>query len=453
MKFVKSIVTRETITTDVIQCFLLFSAILFTFIPIRYILHGYSAEILGRYSDFTAISVYLSLIFCSILSLLTIYSWLTNHPSTLLIKAAATLLVISLLYIFVVPNELKTVSVYNLIKITCGLFVGYYVYKSKITHKYKDIILWTSVGLAAVNAIIALIQFGLQSSIGLNMIGESPLSIFGWEIAKSVAHGTPFVRGYGLFPHPNTLGGILVIISIFNLYLLNKTTQFLHHVILISTFCLILGGIFVSQSRSALLAMFLSYAIVGVSMLKKKNWRLIQSLIFISIWLIILFFLFLPWLSNRATLNDHSMKERGILADTTIKLIADNWLLGTGPGTNLIMLHGKLQSSMDYWLIQPVHNYFLINISDLGLFGLTGIILILFLFFRQIHNSIQGGVLDHSWSLSLSTICFAVFILFWFDHYFYTYWPAQLLLALIIGFVAQDIQQSKQSTKIEVKEK
>lgn len=444
MKFVKSIVTRETLTTEFAQNLLLLFVIFFAFIPIRYVLTGYTENILGNYSDFTSISVYLSLIFAGGLGLWTIYLWMVYPPSNSILRLVGLFIATASLYILLLPHEQKTLGVYSIIKIACGIFVGYHVYKSDIALRYKDIFLWTIVGLGTVNAVIALIQFGFQSSIGLNMIGESPLSIFGWEIAKSVAHGTTFIRSYGLFPHANILGGLLVIISILNLYLINKYTQFSHHVVLFVTFCLISAGIFASQSRAALLAMAIAYLVYGLLLIRRDSKIALKSLAPITLWLAILLVIFFPWLSNRATLTDAALTERAVLAENTIQSVADNWLLGTGPGTNLIMLHGKLQNTTDYWLIQPVHNYFLINISDFGLIGLTAMVLILILFIKQIIHTIADRYMDHTWGFTLSAICIAIFILFWFDHYFYTYWPAQLLLALVLGFVARYVQQPKQ---------
>ncbi|HMR55131.1 MAG TPA: O-antigen ligase family protein [Candidatus Doudnabacteria bacterium] len=445
MRFVKSIVTRETFRSEFIANLLLLLAIVFAFIPIKYVLSGYTENILGRYSDFTAISVYLSLIFVVGLGLWTIYSWWTDPPSNSVLKFIGLFIAIALLYITFLPQEQTSLGIYSLTKIACGVLVGYHVYKSEITLKYKDFLLWTIVGLGAINAVIALIQFGVQSSIGLNLIGESPLSILGWEIAKSVAHGTTFIRSYGLFPHANILGAVLVIISLLNLYLINKSTQYLHHVGLFVTFCLISAGIFASQSRAALLSMGVSYLIYGSMILIRDKVNIILKLTPIVVWLVILLILFFPWLSNRTTLTDTAVAERVVLAETTAHSIADNWLLGTGPGTNLIMLHGKLQNTMDHWLIQPVHNYLLINISDFGLVGFITIILILFLFIKQIISSVKGRYTDHTWSFTLSSICIAIFILFWFDHYFYTYWPAQLLLAVILGLIARELRQPKRS--------
>ena len=60
-------------------------------------------------------------------------------------------------------------------------------------------------------AIIAIVQFLYQKSLGLAFLKESIFSPLDVDVAKVIIENHIFVRSYGLFPHPNILGGFLAV--------------------------------------------------------------------------------------------------------------------------------------------------------------------------------------------------------------------------------------------------
>ncbi len=160
------------------------------------------------------------------------------------------------------------------------------------------------------------------------------------------------------------------------------------------------------------------------------------------------FWIFYPWILSRGTINDQAIIERSIYNQTGIEIIKSNWLIGTGAGTNMFHMTQNLQNQLDSWNIQPIHNYWLILISE---FGITGLIIMFFILItyykalkytitsKKISNDIDNPTSDN-WSITLSTIAISLFTLFWFDHYFYTYWPGQILLALVIALMWKQIK-------------
>ncbi|HAT74254.1 MAG: hypothetical protein US30_C0012G0051 [Candidatus Moranbacteria bacterium GW2011_GWF2_36_839] len=72
-----------------------------------------------------------------------------------------------------------------------------------------------------IQAIIGIIQFFLQKSIGLLWLRESLISPDILGVAKIVLNGETYIRAYGLMPHPNVLGGFLLFSIIITL-LYNK---------------------------------------------------------------------------------------------------------------------------------------------------------------------------------------------------------------------------------------
>lgn len=441
--FVNNLASRETSWLEKAQVISLLGIILTTFVPIKYVLTGIDANPLDYYSDFTAITIYGSMIFMVFFLICGLFKaiFYDKQKDKVFIKILSSLVLIFLVYGLFMPESQNILGSYTWLRISCVILLGYLVYISDYWLKYKEFLLSTIVFMGAINAIIAILQFCLQSSLGLNILGESPLTIDAWGVAKSVAYETTFVRGYGLFPHPNVLAGILVIVSLLNLYLLNKTIQSRSKILLYISFFLISAGIFASLSRAGILAF--GFGLItwwGINLLS-RNYKVVKQIFISVLWLLILTYTFLPWLSARATWNDSAVIERGIFNNAAIETIRDNWLIGTGPGSNLIVLHEKLISEYDYWLIQPVHNYFLITISELGLIGVLILIIILYflgLILIKTLSRLKQKDINIEWGIALTSIAVTLFILFWFDHYFYTIWPAQILLWFMIGLIARE---------------
>jgi len=64
--------------------------------------------------------------------------------------------------------------------------------------------------LGLIESLIGIIQFIIQHSIGLTLLKESVISPSIPGVAKLILGGQKYIRAYGLFPHPNILGGFLL---------------------------------------------------------------------------------------------------------------------------------------------------------------------------------------------------------------------------------------------------
>ncbi len=67
------------------------------------------------------------------------------------------------------------------------------------------------VASAVFQSVIAILQFISQKSLSLSFLRESVFSIYDPGVAKIMINGELFVRAYGFFPHPNVLGGFLMV--------------------------------------------------------------------------------------------------------------------------------------------------------------------------------------------------------------------------------------------------
>jgi hypothetical protein len=66
------------------------------------------------------------------------------------------------------------------------------------------------IAVGLINAIIGISQAILQHSVGLFWLKESLISPDLPGVAKVVFAGEPYIRAYGLLPHPNILGGLVL---------------------------------------------------------------------------------------------------------------------------------------------------------------------------------------------------------------------------------------------------
>ncbi|MDO8610997.1 MAG: hypothetical protein Q7R95_10740, partial [bacterium] len=83
------------------------------------------------------------------------------------------------------------------------------------------------IGTGIIQSAIGIWQFIIQKSIGTLWLKESLISPEIVGVAKIVFNGEKYIRAYGLFPHPNILGGFLILsiiltILYFKLSHLNK---------------------------------------------------------------------------------------------------------------------------------------------------------------------------------------------------------------------------------------
>lgn len=425
-------VARETSWIEKIELVCTIGIIFSIFFPIKYVLENHLSTLLGYYSDFTAISIYLSFFLVLILLGVQFYKDIKiREQKFFYLKIFIAILLSIILYQLNVNPSLKIVSLYQLLRISCVLLLGYYVYKSNIWLKYKGLLLWIFIFVGSIQSIIALTQFTLQHSIGINLLGESPLAISTYGVAKIVSHGTTFIRGYGTLPHPNILSALLVISSLLNLHLLNNALHKYQRVILSVSFFLITMGVFVSFSRAGLLVFAIGLTTWGVvTLFRKKSFLIMRKVLIVPISIIISSLIFMPWLLTRANIQGEAAIERSVYNHTGVEILKNNWVIGTGPGTNLFHMKQKLENQLEEWNIQPIHNYWLITVAEWGIIGLFIVFFLAYTLLRFI-RSIVGNDYSKSnqkitcWQTTLLSIFIAILTLFWFDHYFYTIWPTQ----------------------------
>lgn len=262
-------------------------------------------------------------------------------------------------------------------------------------------------------SLLALGQWFHQGSLfSYWFLGEQPYNSATNGIDKIIwFDGSLKIPPLGTFPHPNVLAGFLVI-----------------------SLCLILKGPFLKRSFKAgpywiifllsLLALFLTFSLsawlalllIGLPFILKGRKFL---LIYLGS-LLIIFSLAYPRLSFLAP--ESSFSRRSQLANISLKMFQAHPLTGVGLNNFTVTMdqYGFIPATTRF--LQPVHNIFLLILSETGLIGIFGFLYLL----------LQGLSLkafkERPYWISFLVILF----LGLFDHYFLTLQQGLLLLPLLM---------------------
>lgn len=268
------------------------------------------------------------------------------------------------------------------------------VYVASLNLKVQKARFYLPLTLAVLGeSILAILQFLKGGSVGLWILGERTYTLSTPAIAKFDFYGREFLRPYGTFPHPNVLAGFVLIYLI----LLPKRR-----------WSLILSGltIFLTMSRVVLIAGF-----VAAMFIFKENRKLI----------ILFVLLLLPVLYTRyfSVFNFDSLTilRREQLSMTAFDLWNKHPLFGVGLNNFIVSGADSLMVGPSRFL-QPVHNIFLLSLSETGVIGAIGLI-----------GLIGYPLLKKRFLMAWGIIIF----LGLFDHYFLTLPQGYRLMFLVWG--------------------
>jgi len=261
------------------------------------------------------------------------------------------------------------VGFWKWLKILEFVFFAKYVYDNKSLVKTKVFAKIFSVSLIAVS-IIGISQFLLGRTFGwpLTLLGERTFSISMPGIALENIFGRDYLRAYSIFSHPNSFAGYLFVSILFLLSIpVFKKIKLFWFTILLSAVSFLL-----TFSFSAFVATGIG---IPVALIK-----------------------FNP--------DSLEVRERLELVNTSKEIITKNFLTGTG-------LNTFVYASKN---MQPVHNIFLLVLSETGIVGL-GIVLLLF--YKLFKNA--------------PLIAWVILVTGFFDHYWLTLQQNMLLLAFVFA--------------------
>ncbi len=345
-------------------------------------------------------------------------------------------LALNLFYLFILTQSLSLIfsgSIgVGLVRLEQYLISGLFgVYIASQASKFKSIIFW-GLGLAILmESSISLLQFITGGTLGLWILGERTFSISTSGIAKFDFRGVQFLRPYGTFPHPNVLAGFMVTVPVIlnvvkDLSRMRPPNKWRDSSLLLGM-TIVLSGVttILTVSRVALLAGYLETAF-----LLPRKWKMVL----VAVVLVLLPFIFIRF-SSLFSFDSLTILRRAELASSALKLFATSPILGIGLN-NFIPLSAEGLVSGPSRFLQPVHNIFLLALSETGLVGLLGLLVMfgypiikLFKLSPKPLPCRQAG-----YPLNPILVIWAVVIfLGMFDHYFLTLPQGYRLLFLVWG--------------------
>ena len=357
-------------------------------------------------------------------------------------------------------------------------------------------------------SIIGIWQFIAQKSIGLFWLKESIISPDVSGVAKIVFDGEKYIRAYGLFPHPNILGGFLIfsIITTFGFFQLtnlktnlkkrDNNKQLFHveqlfqkycstwnNILYIFIFVIQLSAIFFTFSKSAWIGLIIVLIILWFTNILPKHKYSTQAQMFhvehftgqawknlnyqIDVFksfvrekiklfgllagIVILLIVILS--PNWHSMFVKSIEERVFYLDVSRGTFLKNPFLGVGSGQ--FVLNMEKIDGIQNWQFQPVHNVFLLILNEIGIFGL-----ILFAWF--VWEIVKNFPLQHkcsTWNILrgkyetfifyVEAIFFGFMFIMLFDHYFWDIQQGQIMLWIIFGILIGDkLCTSRKSTPL-----
>lgn len=285
-----------------------------------------------------------------------------------------------------------------------------------------------AIGLLTVSA-LTFLQLVFQGSIGgfWYFLGERTFSGSTPGIANASLLGNLVLRPYASFPHPNVLGGFIVVYVILLISLIRKQVVSVgEFIVFLSIILSSVVATFATLSRSAVIAGAISFVLL-LSFFGQQKKNLIILLIVVLAVLTI--FLNTPILVSRFMYfspGDTSFSIRLVLFNQALALFQVNLLFGVGLGEFLPSLQRTFSPTYSY--LQPVHNALLLFLVESGLLGLVAIL------------ASAARILKSIWSTTYfkkeKAILFcAIILICCVDHYFYSLQQGKLLLGLAIGFM------------------
>ncbi len=316
--------------------------------------------------------------------------------------------------------------------------------------KNLRIIAWAWIAAGLMQSILAIAETALQyvpASTLLGMAAQDP-SVSGVSVVAG--WGGRFLRAYGTFPHPNILGGFLVL-SIFLVFWLAQFSLTRKERVILSVAAILLPWATVlTFSRAALLAsaVIIACVLLAIATDAPKKLKNLQGVTlkyswFVSIVIVTLMtaaFVYASPLLGRVDNNfysQYSQSQRVENREQAESLVPSSWLHGVGIASEPIAVANVLKPSTPP---EPLHNVFGLIGLELGIFGLLLFVVLVFHLLRP-HLSALFSSASSKHLLAFVPIggWLAIMILLFFDHYLWTSFSGLLMLWTVFAFLRSDL--------------
>ncbi|MCK5212189.1 O-antigen ligase family protein [Candidatus Parcubacteria bacterium] len=406
----------------------------------RWIIRG--GELSGGYLEYETISLYATdILLFLVIAFFIVSKIIQKSPKKALTKAkiSRVWIIVGLLELFVFISiffaPLKSLALFAYGRLLLG--IGLFWLVTEVKYNFTKLSLSFIAG-AALQAGLGIWQFVTQSTfackyLGMASHGPGELGTAVIETIASDGIGERWLRAYGGLDHPNILGALLAIALLLLTGIIIKSQAKKWKYLYYSLWLILLLGLFSSFSRTAWLAFsigLLSVFIISVWQKKYLAQKRILQLVLMGSFLCFMFVsLYGGLVSTRLSMNSRlekkSVFERVASIEQGKKVALNNLFFGAGI-SNFSRALTKVEPGERSWYYQPVHNTFLLVLSEIGIFGLIGFISLVFYLkigkkYRQTNNVYKFGIY-----VSLMALLF-------FDHFWWSLHFGVLLFWFILG--------------------
>lgn len=283
---------------------------------------------------------------------------------------------------------------------------------------------------AVVQGALAIYQFLTQNIFASKWLGLAEHSAR--QLGASVVEfgDQRWLRAYGAFGWPNSLGIYLAVLFVLGLVLYFNEKKIWRKALFSAGQLVVVGGLFFSFSRGAWLSVLAGIIVLGAVLLHKHQIHLYPllkqlsvGLVFVVLLLAVFYPVALARFHSGNRLESRSISERvGQYGDALAFIGASSPLFGVGPGAYTLALQEKYPK-LQAWQYQPVHNIYLLMLAE---WGLAGVILLVFLFGNLWEKIIAK-------SLWLAPVAAAAAVAGVFDHWLVSMYTGIIFLWTIIG--------------------
>ncbi len=319
-------------------------------------------------------------------------------------------------------------AAYHYFIFALALFLFYTIKARYIPEKYFSI--FFLIGLIP-PAVLGIWQFYSQQTLAFKWLGlaDHSVSTLGSSVVET--NFGRYLRAYGSFDHPNILGGIMAVALIYILYLsfkdkISKKIRLLY----LGAFSVFYCALLLSFSRTAILAFIVSAPLILLKAKKiSKSLLLLYFFIIIGLGAAIIIpnkDLYIVRTSVNSRLEQKSLDERGLYLEQAISLIKKRPVLGVGTGNYVESILKSDNNFHPLWFYQPVHNYWLLLWSEIGILGLIGALIFWFSCFKL------------AWFKNMGPLILVFLIISFFDHWLWTSALGLMLFFMIVAVIFRE---------------
>lgn len=341
----------------------------------------------------------------------------------------------------ILNSHMFGLSLYQLLKL--AEFIGFYFYLRLGFGKIFSfrMILLVIITSGLFQSVIAIAQYIKQGSLGLRLLGESPLSVNASGVAVFIADSHKYLRAYGTTPHPNILAAWLFV-AIFAFYFYYLYFDRGKNSMILVAYATMLFAFFFTFSRTIIGLWSFGTIILVLAIYFNKNFKNIDpqiksragTLVIATLIVVATFsLLFWPQVKSRIHISaqEEAVTQRVFYNKIAGSVAVSHPLIGIGIGQFIPAMMTKFKH-LPAIAYQPAHNIYLLIASETGFLGLATFLAFLASIFWRFFRQADFKKL-HTFLLLIFSCSFLVAGLF--DHFLWTLQQGSLILWIAMAII------------------